>query len=64
MSKNNGTAGKRTGRPPENKATWRCVLRLPEKTAERLRAGADKYEVSINTAIESVLEVWLNEEGL
>lgn len=43
---------------------WRSVLRLPEKTAKRLRRAAKKNDLSVNGLIETVLEVYLKEEGV
>jgi len=69
--KKNGKNGKakaarpRRGRPPENKdEPWRTVLRLPPALATKLKKAAAKNEVSINSAIETVVSVWVKSEGV
>lgn len=62
----------RRGRPPSNKQIWRTVLRLPEGTAVRLKKAVAKLnralpkeeQVSINSALETIIEIWLKAEGL
>ena len=62
----------RRGRPPSNKQIWRTVLRLPEDTAVRLKKAVAKLnralpkdeQVSINSALETIIEIWLKAEGL
>lgn len=59
------------GRPPENKAIWKSVLRLPKKQADRLKKavkGINKEraaddQLSINKTIGIIIDVYLEEEG-
>jgi len=69
-SKTAGTG--RRGRPPSNKQIWRTVLRLPEETSVRLKKAVARLnkaqpkdqQISINGALETIVEVWLKAEGL
>ena len=50
------------GRPLENKKLWRCVLRLPQDLAEKLKTACKAEKTSINMAVESVIDAWLSDD--
>ncbi len=48
----------------KKKNEWRTVLRLPGTLARKLKKAASNNDLSINTAVETVIGVWVKSEGL
>ena len=56
---------KARGRPPGKKVDpWRTVLRLPKPLANKLKKAAEANEMSVNTAVQTIVDVWVKTEGL
>ena len=54
---------RKRGRPAQNKKVWRTVIRLPEALSVELKKATKANGVSINTAIESLVELWVESEN-